>query len=196
MPGINSGAAMSNTSGGSRQGIAQGIAASDANRQATDFVNQMQSNNWQNQMQNQLGAYGQMGNLQLQQNAAQQGAMQSAPQLSNLGFGSQYGNLAALSSLIGSPTVLGGGGSSSGQGGIGSSLGAAASLIGVLSDRRAKENIKRVGETDSGLPVYTYNYIGHPQTHMGVMAQEVEKVIPEAVHEFNGLKTVDYTKVI
>ncbi|MBT8449281.1 MAG: tail fiber domain-containing protein [Gammaproteobacteria bacterium] len=196
MPSINTGAAMSNTSGGSRQGIAQGLAASDANQQASDFVNQMMSQNFQGMQQNQLGAYGQLGQLQAQQNLAQQGALGMAPQLSNLGFGSQYGDLAALSSLIGSPTVLGGGGSSSGQGGIGSSLGGIASLTSVLSDIRAKENIKRVGKTDSGLNVYTYNYKGHPQTHMGVMAQEVEESIPEAVHEFNGLKTVDYTKVV
>ena len=108
MPGINAGAAGTNTSGGSRQGIAQGLAASDANRQASDFVNQMQSNNFQGQMQNQLNAYNQMGNLQGQQNAAQAGAMNMAPQLSNLGFGAQYGDLSALRQLLGSPTVLGG----------------------------------------------------------------------------------------
>ena len=112
MPGINSGSAMTNTSGGSRQGIAQGLAASDANQQASNFVNQMQSNNWNNQMQNQLQAYGQMGQNNAMQNYAQQGAMSQAPQMANLGFGSQYGNLAALQSLIGSPTVLGQGGSS------------------------------------------------------------------------------------
>ena len=119
MPGINAGAAGTNTSGGSRQGIAQGLAASDANQQATDFVNQMQSNNWQNQMQNQLGAYGQMAGLQGQQNQAQQGAMGMAPEMANLGFGAQYGDLSFLQQLLGSPTVLGGGGQSSGQGGIG-----------------------------------------------------------------------------
>ena len=196
MPSINTGSAMTNTSGGSRQGIAQGIAAGEANRQAGDFVARMQSNNFQNMMQNQLGAYNQMGGLQAQQNMAQQGALGMAPQMSNLGFGSQYGNLAALSSLLGGPTVLGGGSSGSSQGGIGSSLGGGAALFSVLSDRRAKENIKRVGKTDSGLNVYTYNYKGHPMTQMGVMAQEVEEVMPDAVHEFNGLKTVDYTKVI
>jgi len=118
MPAINTGSAMTNTSGGSRQGIAQGLAAGDANRQASDFVNQMQSQNWGQQMQNQLGAYGQMGGLQAQQNLAQQGAMNQAPQLANLGFGAQYGDLSALSSLIGSPTVLGGGSNESNTRGL------------------------------------------------------------------------------
>ena len=116
MPQINQGAALSGTSGGSRQGIAQGLAMSDANQQATDFVNQMQSQNWQNQMQNQFqGLQGQAG-LQGQQNAALLGGMGMAPQTQNLGFGTQYGNLAGLAGLIGSPTVLGGG--TNQQGGI------------------------------------------------------------------------------
>jgi len=102
MPGINQGAAMSGTSGGSRQGIAQSNAANDANTAAGNFVNQMYSQNFQNQMQNQLQSYG-------MQNQAQQGAMGQAPQLSNLGFGSQYGNLSSLAGIIGSPTILGGG---------------------------------------------------------------------------------------
>jgi len=195
MPSINTGAAMTNTSGGSRQGIAQGLAAGEANRQASDFVNQMQSQNWQNQMQNQLGAYGQMGGLQAQQNLSQQGAMGMAPDLANLGFGAQYGDLSALSSLIGSPTVLGGASQSSGTGGVGGSIGGMAAMMPFLSDRRAKENIKRVGKTDGGLPVYTYNYKGHIGVHMGVMAQELEKVTPEAVHEINGLKHVNYAMV-
>ena len=116
MPSINTGSAMTNTSGGSRQGIAQGLAAGEANRQAGDFVNNMRSQNWQQQMQNQLGAYGQQAGLQAQQNAAQQGATALAPSLSNLGFGSQYGDLSALQGLIGSPTVLGGASRGSGWG--------------------------------------------------------------------------------
>jgi hypothetical protein len=123
MPAINTGAAMTNTAGGSRQGIAQGLAAGEANRQASDFVNQMYSQNWQNQMQNQLGAYGQLGGLQAQQNIAQQGGLGLAPNISNLGFGAQYGDLSALSSLIGAPTVLGGGSRGTSTGGIFSSIG-------------------------------------------------------------------------
>jgi len=113
MPSINSGAAMTNTSGGSRQGIAQGLAAGEANRQAGDFVNRMQSENFQNQMSNQLGAYGMMGQNNAMQNQAMGAAMSQAPQLSNLGFGAQYGDLQNLQQLLGGPTVLGGSSSSS-----------------------------------------------------------------------------------
>jgi hypothetical protein len=70
-------------------------------------------------------------------------------------------------------------------------LGAAA----LMSDIRLKEDIKRVGTTDGGLPVYTYRYKGMPNTHMGVMAQEVEKVNPGAVREIGGFKAVDYSMI-
>lgn len=72
-------------------------------------------------------------------------------------------------------------------------LGSAAILA---SDRRVKEDIRRVGTTDGGLPVYTFRYIGHSTTHMGVMAQEVEEVIPSAVFEIGGVKHVDYAQVM
>lgn len=62
----------------------------------------------------------------------------------------------------------------------------------IFSDKRLKEDIKKVGETDDGLGVYTYKYKGNPTTHMGVMAQELEKVKPSAVHNVGGFKAVDY----
>ena len=68
----------------------------------------------------------------------------------------------------------------------------AAATAGMMSDRRLKTDIKKVGKTDSGLPVYTYKYKGDNVVHMGVMAQDVEKVTPEAVEEIGGFKAVNY----
>ena len=68
----------------------------------------------------------------------------------------------------------------------------AAATAGMMSDRRLKTDIKKVGMTDSGLPVYTYKYKGDNVVHMGVMAQDVEKVTPEAVEEIGGFKAVNY----
>jgi hypothetical protein len=91
--------------------------------------------------------------------------------------------------------------------GMGDALGGAAGLAGILgmtgafgpagwmfSDARVKEDIKRVGETDEGLGVFTYRYAGDPTGthHMGVMAQEVEQVHPEAVADVGGVKAVHY----
>lgn len=74
--------------------------------------------------------------------------------------------------------------------------GSFAGLAGLFSDKRLKENIEMVGITYSGIPIYVYNYIGSDVKHMGVMAQEVEETIPEAVltHE-SGYKMVDYGMV-
>ena len=62
----------------------------------------------------------------------------------------------------------------------------------ILSDVRAKEDVRKVGETFDGQPIYSFRYKGQPQTQMGLMAQEVEKEHPEAVGLAGGLKTVNY----
>lgn len=65
----------------------------------------------------------------------------------------------------------------------------------MMSDKRLKTNITKVGKTDGGLDIYTYNYVWGGPTQMGVMAQDVEKVNPEAVIEVAGYKAVNYAKV-
>lgn len=67
-------------------------------------------------------------------------------------------------------------------------------VAGLFSDRRVKDDIKRVGKTDDGLPIYTFKYKGDDTTHMGLMAQDVEKKRPDAVGEVDGIKTVNYDK--
>ena len=54
--------------------------------------------------------------------------------------------------------------------------------IGV-SDARLKEDIAPVGQTAGGLPLYRFRYIGGEETYVGVMAQDVRDVVPEAVVE-------------
>lgn len=65
----------------------------------------------------------------------------------------------------------------------------------TLSDRRTKKDIKRIGKTDDGLPIYTFRYKAGGPIQMGVMAQDVEKVKPSAVKTVGGLKTVNYGKI-
>lgn len=80
------------------------------------------------------------------------------------------------------------------QSGMGGLFGLGSALIGALpfSDARLKENKQRVGETDDGTPIYTYNYKGDPTPQMGVMAQDV----PDArVKDPSGFYRVDYRKV-
>jgi hypothetical protein len=70
----------------------------------------------------------------------------------------------------------------------------AASLFG-WSDRRLKTDIRRVGATFGGLHVYTFRFKSGGPVQMGVMAQEVERTIPDAVHEVDGYLTVDYARI-
>jgi hypothetical protein len=65
------------------------------------------------------------------------------------------------------------------------------------SDINAKENITKIGSLNNGLNLYSYNYkdgYDLPEgRQIGVIAQEVEAVMPEAVVEMdNGFKGVNY----
>jgi hypothetical protein len=60
------------------------------------------------------------------------------------------------------------------------------------SDRRLKEDIRRVGALDDGTPVYGFRYRGSPMMQIGLMADDVEKRVPEAVATWGGFKVVDY----
>jgi hypothetical protein len=53
----------------------------------------------------------------------------------------------------------------------------------LASDRRLKTDIKKIGTDPLGLNTYSYRYKGDDRTRTGPMAQEVRKVLPEAVEE-------------
>lgn len=79
---------------------------------------------------------------------------------------------------------------------LGGLFGLGGKIIG-LSDERAKEDIHRIGETDNGLPIFTYRYKGDDKPQIGLIAQEVEKKNPDAVMTRpDGLKMVDYTEAL
>lgn len=114
--------------------------------------------------------------------------------LINQNFAQQFGNFQQQSQST--DRLLGG------ILGLGSNIGAAA-----LSDRRAKENIHRMGTvfaTDDGgererLPIYRYSYKGDPAStrHVGPMAQDVERIDPRAVGEDRrGTKYIDRRRVM
>ncbi len=126
----------------------------------------------------------------------------------------------SISGLLGSLGGLfgGGGGSKGGSpfGGLGGSGGGEGFLGGgsdaadiaqlaqiafMFSDIRVKENIKPVEnalDKVEKLSGYTYNYtFNDPEDRTGgIMAQDIEKVLPEAVKEVNGVKMVEYTAVV
>jgi hypothetical protein len=74
--------------------------------------------------------------------------------------------------------------------GIGTAVGAGAGFLlgggaGGLSDEREKTDIKPLGTLTSVLkiPAYEYRYKGEKKKRKGVMAQDVQKVLPQAVTE-------------
>lgn len=72
--------------------------------------------------------------------------------------------------------------------------------VNSVSDVRTKENIETV---ENGLDLVSqlrgvwYNKIGEEDRKVGVIAQEVEEVLPEVVHtDIEGMKAVDYGKIV
>ena len=64
----------------------------------------------------------------------------------------------------------------------------------LVSDMRLKKDIIRVGTTRHQLPLYDFSYIDQPGRFEGVMAQDVLKVMPEAVTiDADGFYRVNYT---
>jgi hypothetical protein len=85
----------------------------------------------------------------------------------------------------------------SGQNAMYQALGSmASSAASIWSDRRVKTDVERVGTLDNGLPVYAYRYIFGGPMQIGVMAQDVEVVNPQAVAEIGGIKHVNYAEAV
>jgi len=66
----------------------------------------------------------------------------------------------------------------------------------AASDKTLKENIVKVGQSPSGFNVYEWNYLWSPERFRGVIAQEVQKIKPQAVlSNIFGHLLVDYSKL-
>jgi hypothetical protein len=65
----------------------------------------------------------------------------------------------------------------------------------LFSDIRLKKNIKKISTRPDGLNVYEFDYIWGGGRQIGLMAQEVQGVYPDAVSESGGYLMVNYSKV-
>lgn len=88
-------------------------------------------------------------------------------------------------------------GAKPGLGGFLGQVGAGIASGGItLSDQRLKTDITPVGKNPDGLTIYQFRYKGEPGVYLGVMAQEVAEVKPEALGPtIDGYMTVDLSKV-
>jgi len=82
-------------------------------------------------------------------------------------------------------------------------LAGAAGTAAALSDIRLKTEIKRVGELENGIPIYRWEWtkkgkeIAGEQGTLGVLAQEILNIMPEAVSiGSDGYYRVDYGRVV
>ena len=69
------------------------------------------------------------------------------------------------------------------------------SLMKAFSDQRLKKNVARLGTRSDGLGVYEFEYIWGGGRQIGLMAQEVAILYPDAIGESGGYMTVDYGRV-
>ena len=66
-----------------------------------------------------------------------------------------------------------------------------ASGILLISDRRMKENIEQIGSVGQA-PLYKFNYIGSPIQQIGFMAQDLLRIVPQAVVDLGPCLAVNY----
>ena len=137
--------------------------------------------------------YGQLGQMQ-QAGLTNYAQTQQGTQdyLSYLNQGGQYQNQQYQSQLQAQSQKNAQ--DSSSMAGMGQMAGMAAMMM--MSDRRLKDSITRIGELDDETPIYTFKYKGEETFYVGVMAQDILETHPEAVHSVNGFYAVDYSKLV
>lgn len=110
---------------------------------------------------------------------------------SNIGYGMQAGQATQAGNIANAQNAMQSEANSKGLlGGL-----AQAGATYAASDRRLKTNIKEIGQYKNGLTKYSWTYLWG-QDSEGVMADEAEKVIPDAVITMpNGYKAVNYALI-
>lgn len=128
-------------------------------------------------------------------NQANMGAMQGWNQVGQLGVDKYKADVQAYSAKQQADAAF--------AAGIGQAVGTAGAMY-AKSDRRLKTDIKRLGTLEKwDIGVYSFKYVDSlkdeygDKTYVGVMADEVEQVLPEAVITMaDGYKAVNYDLVL
>ena len=188
--------------GGDRANIGLGALQNQQNLALGQTIGQMESQGFQDAARNYMAGLGQIGTL------AQQGqlaGLQGAQAMMGAGTLGQQTEQAGKTALYNQflqkqsyPFQVAQflANIAEGTGALSGSTTTTTQPMGFFSDKRLKEDVKRIGETNDGQTIYKYRYKHDPegQTHIGLMAQEVEKHHPNAVGLAAGYKTVDYDK--
>jgi len=161
--------------------------------QASGLQQAMAMSDWQNQLAT--------GGVGLGTNVATTGMTNSANVIG--GVNNQATNLANAINSANSANYNAQVQANSGKLGWKDILGAAATIGGAYlgSDINIKKNIKLIG-ADKGINIYQFEYLTDKYNelptgkHVGVMAQEIQNIIPDAVMQGRDYLKVDYNKVI
>lgn len=171
--------------------------------------------------QNRLNAANQLANIgnlgfgmgqEIQQGMAQSGALQQATQQAIIDqarnqyqryTGMPAETIGYLSQALGATTVPQSQQTTK-QLGLMDYLAAGTSIAGAMpSDKRLKKNVSEIGKLSNGVKIYRWDWnekgeeIGMVGSGIGVIAQEIAEVLPEAVITAdNGYMMVDYGKVL
>jgi hypothetical protein len=127
------------------------------------------------------------GNLNNYSSIIQPGANVGGSQTSSQPYTTNRGANALGGALAGAQ-IAGLAGQSAGWGSL---LGG----LAMLSDRRMKTDISAVGKMENGLTVYRYRYKSGGPAMLGVMADEVRQVNPDAVTNVDGIDYVRYDQL-
>lgn len=125
-----------------------------------------------------------MGSVQAPQFGQVATPQMAAPDLMGATYNSYNGQMNAANAAAANSASM-----FNGIMGLAGSVGGAALM---MSDRRVKRDIQRVGTAFNGLPLYSFQYIWGGPVQVGVMAQDVEQINPAAVVDVGGIKAVDY----
>ena len=142
-----------------------------------------------------LGLFGNVAGIDAAGIISGQEAAQNAYNLSRFQDAQKRRSAAVNEGMKGLFSLISKGGGAASAGGAGASgAGGAGGLASLFSDIRLKEDIKLIGK-ENGINIYEFKYKSKPERYRGVMAQEVQKIMPEAVIEKNGFLAVDYDKI-
>lgn len=192
---------------GQQQGLDQNVAQFNNTNMQNAFAQQQNISNYQNVLRQQQIAEAQQRQLQPLNNVnalmtGQQVGMPSMPSfnanqaaqpVNYLGAAQAQGNYNMQAQQMNNASA------SSTMGGIGSLLGTGMSAAMMFSDKRLKRDvklIKMIGKGKKKFGWYRYRYVGSDTWHEGVLANEIKKVIPEAVERHtNGYDMVNYALI-
>lgn len=74
-------------------------------------------------------------------------------------------------------------------------MGVGSIAASAFSDNRLKRDVTKIGEYAAGLGKYLFRYAFAPEFYVGTMADDVERVRPDAVSRAFGFRMVDYAKL-